>query len=43
MLVNELVISLFSYQAVFVRIVETLLYVFLDVIFLLNVFMSSAI
>lgn len=42
MLVNELVISLFAYQVVFGRIVETL-YVFLDVIFLLNFFLLSAI
>lgn len=43
MLVNELVISLFAYQVVFGRIVETLLYVFSDVIFLLNFFLLSAI
>ena len=43
MLVNELVIFLFAYQVIFGRIVETLLYVFLDVIFLLNIFLLSAI
>lgn len=39
MLVNELVISLFAYQVVFGRIVETLLYVFLRCNILLNFFL----